>query len=72
MAQSTDLKIPIVCENNECENYGILINVVGEINIGDIDLFYENYDGSIEYDYCPICGELGVAEDPFLNLPPYD
>lgn len=68
MAQSTDLKIPIVCENNECENYSNLINVVGEINIGDVDLFYENYDGSVENDYCPICGELGVAEDPIPNL----
>lgn len=71
MAQSAELKIPIVCENSECANYGDFINVVGEITIDDINLFYENYDGSVEYDYCPICGELGVAEDPILNLRPY-
>lgn len=72
MAQSKEVKIPIVCENDECENYGNLINVVSEIDIGDIDLFYENYDGSVEYDYCQICGQLGVAEDPIVNLPLYD
>lgn len=67
MAQSINLQIPIVCENNKCNNYGKIINIVSEINVDDIDLFYENYDGSVEDDYCPICGELGVAEDPIVN-----
>ncbi|WKZ51201.1 MAG: hypothetical protein QY329_00445 [Anaerolineales bacterium] len=69
MAHSRQVKIPIVCENGQCSNFGGTINVISEIAAEDLDLFYENYDGSVEYDYCPICGELGVAEDPILNLP---
>lgn len=65
MAQ-IELKTPIICENNQCENYGNLVNLVYGIKLEDVDLFYENYDGSGEYDYCPICGELGVAEDAHL------
>jgi len=33
MAQNKEVEIPIICENNECENYGNLVNVVREINI---------------------------------------
>jgi hypothetical protein len=65
MAQ-IEVEIPIVCENDQCKNYGNLINLVHEIRLEDIDLFYENYDDSVEYDYCLICGELGVAEDAYL------
>jgi hypothetical protein len=71
MAQIRQLEIPIVCENEQCPNFGKTINVISEIAAEDIDLFYEDYDGSVEYDYCPICGELGVAKDPILNLPPH-
>lgn len=67
MAHDTEVNIPIVCENSECKNYGNLINLISKLNIKDLDLFYENYDGSVEYDYCPICGQLGTAEDPILN-----
>mgnify|MGYP000079575518 CR=1 FL=1 len=69
MAQVRHVEIPIVCENERCLNFGQTINVISGITMEDIDLFYENYDGSVEYDYCQICGELGVAEDPALNLP---
>ncbi|MCZ2128186.1 MAG: hypothetical protein LC099_10495 [Anaerolineales bacterium] len=67
MAQNIEVNIPIVCENDECKNCGSLINIISEINIQDVDLFYENYDGSNEHDYCPICGQLGIAEDPVLK-----
>jgi len=69
MAQSREVDIPIVCENKQCENCGNLVNVVRGINIEDLNLFYENYDDSVEQDHCPICGELGVAEDPILIKP---
>ncbi len=65
MAQ--EIEIPVICENNQCENFGNLVNVVSEITTDEVDLFYENYDGSTEDDYCPICGELGVAEDPVIK-----
>jgi hypothetical protein len=65
MAQ-IEVEIPIFCENDQCTNYGNLINLVHGIGLEEIDLFYENYDDSIEYDYCPMCGELGVAEDAYL------
>lgn len=67
MAQIRQIKIPIICENNQCPNLGKAINIVSEIAIEDIDLFYENYDGSANEDYCSICGELGIAEDPIFG-----
>jgi len=60
------VEIPIVCENYHCENYGNLVNLVSGVNIEDLDFFYENYSDSVEHDFCPICEELGVAEDPIL------
>jgi hypothetical protein len=62
------IEIPIICENDQCQNFGNFINIVYDIAINRINLFYENYDGSVEDDYCPICGELGIAEDPILVL----
>ncbi|WP_424948176.1 hypothetical protein [Candidatus Spongiihabitans sp.] len=52
--------------NPQCKNFDRLVNVVTEVDIADMDLFYEGYDGSEDVDYCQICGELGVAEDPIL------
>lgn len=66
MAHSVEIEIPIICKNDGCENYGDLVNLVRGIKAIETDLFYENYDGSVEEDYCLICGELGVAEDPIL------
>ncbi len=65
MAQ-TEVEIPIVCENDKCGNYGNLVNLVRGIRLEDIDLFYENYGDSVDYDCCRVCGELGVAEDAYL------
>ncbi len=67
MAQATEVKIPIICENNYCQNFGKTINTVSGMTIMELDLFYENYDGSVDEDYCSVCGELGVAEDPIIN-----
>lgn len=61
-----EIKIPVFCENAQCKNFGNLVNIISEISVEDIDLFYEGYDGSVEEDYCPVCGELGVAEDPIV------
>ena len=60
------IKIPIVCETPGCSNGGLLINVISEVPIADMDLFYESYDGSDDADYCVICGELGIAQDPIM------
>ncbi|MCC6299039.1 MAG: hypothetical protein IT314_07055 [Anaerolineales bacterium] len=65
MAQN-NIKVPILCENSHCRNFGNIVNIVSEISMEDIDLFYEGYDGSVDQDYCPVCGELGIAEDPIL------
>lgn len=40
--------------------------MISGIPIRDLDLFYEGYNGSAKEDYCSICGELGVAEDPII------
>lgn len=64
MEQVSQVVIPIICENNQCSNYGKTINVISEIAEDDLDLFYENYDGSVPEDYCSVCEELGIAEDP--------
>ncbi len=64
MAQSEKIDIPITCENPQCENAGRLVNVISEIAVEEIDLFYESYDGSDDADYCLTCEELGVAGDP--------
>lgn len=67
MVQS-EVEIPIICENDKCKNYGELINLVREISLEGIDLFYESYGNPAdEDDYCPICGQLGVAEDAYLD-----
>ncbi len=67
MVQSK-IEIPIFCENDKCQNYGKLINLVRGIRLEDIDLFYENYGNSAnDNDYCKICGELGVIEDAYFS-----
>ncbi len=58
MEQGKEIEIPIVCETAQCENSGKLVNTVSGIRFEDLDLFYENYDDSVEQDHCPICGEL--------------
>lgn len=64
MAQNTQIVIPITCGNSRCRNFNHLVNVVSGVPLEKLDLFYESYDGSESADYCPACGELGVAEDP--------
>ena len=64
MAQSELTGVPVICENRQCKNFGCFVNVVSDI--GDIDLFYEGYDGSNGADYCQFCNELGVANDPVV------
>ena len=58
------MKIPNVCETTGCANEGRAVNIVSGIPDSEIDLFYESFDGPDEADYCPLCGALGVAEDP--------
>lgn len=67
MENNSKIIIPIICENPQCLNFSHQINSVSEIAEDDIDLFYESYDGSDERDYCPICKNLGVAEDYIIN-----
>ncbi len=63
MVQNKQIGIPISCENPKCQNSGSIINMVTEVDVADMDLFYEGDDGSESADYCQTCGELGVAED---------
>ena len=67
MAKIRQIAVPIICENQQCPNLWKTINTVSELKIEDIDLFYENYDGSVSEDYCFICGELGIAEEPIVK-----
>lgn len=59
-----EIVIPIICENPACRNRGRRVNAVSRIPLADMDLFYEGYDGGDPADYCPLCGQLGVALDP--------
>ena len=67
MAKERNVIIPIVCWTDGCKNFGKEINTVTDIKEEDLDLFFEGYDGSSDSDYCPICGEMGVAEDAYLK-----
>lgn len=63
MAQNEQIVVPITCGNSSCRNFNRLVNVISGISVEDMDLFYQSYDGSDPHDYCPVCGELGIAED---------
>ena len=66
MAQNKRVVIPIICGSPQCRHFKQLVNVVSEVPIEELDLFYEGYDGSDSADYCMVCGKLGVAEDALL------
>ena len=57
-------KAPIFCETEGCWNCGRMINLVSNIPVEDLDLFYEGYDESEPADSCNVCGELGVLGEP--------
>ena len=61
------MKVPIVCCEPDCANNGITVNEVSKINPQDLDDFYESFDGSSPEDHCPLCGNLGVIEDPYFE-----
>lgn len=55
--------IPIICETPHCPNNGECINRISGIEPQFIQAFFEDWRGEPE-DYCPLCGELGIAYDP--------
>ena len=62
--------VPIVCETDGCPNNGEVINEVSEIAPKDMELWLEGYwtsKSSSEEDYCPLCGEQGVAYEPEVS-----
>jgi hypothetical protein len=61
---SQSVSIPIVCETPGCPNNGSLINRISEYPADLVDAFFEDYDGSVLEDRCPLCGEAGIAQDP--------
>ena len=61
--------VPIVCWTDGCPNRGTEVNRVHGLNPQDLDLFFEGYDESEPEDHCPLCKELGVAEDPSIEHP---
>lgn len=56
--------VPLVCETTGCNNSGNVVNLVSGIIPQDLDLFYEDYDGSAPEDRCPLCGQPAIAQDP--------
>lgn len=64
--------IKMVCENEECEKLGEVINEVSrecdtkEEAENEVELFIENFGSGSEddVDYCPACGELAIVQDP--------
>ncbi|KAA0268127.1 hypothetical protein FBQ99_00155 [Chloroflexi bacterium CFX2] len=61
------IEIPVICENLQCPNFGNVVNMISGIPLSNMDLVYESFDGSEEEDFCPVCKELGVAEDPIMS-----
>ena len=59
--------IPIVCRTAGCAGAGREVNRVSGIPPPDLDLFFEGYDGSDPADQCPMCRQVGIAEDPLLE-----
>jgi hypothetical protein len=59
--------IPIVCENDKCPKHGNLINSISEINVQDLELFYEDYGhNSYKEDCCQFCGQLGIVQEAYF------
>ena len=57
------MTIPILCETEDCPKAGEVINEISGIEEKYLDLFYEDFDGTEEYDRCPACGNPGIADD---------
>ena len=55
--------IPIVCETPGCPGNGDCFNRMSGIAPEAIETFIEDRRGEPE-DFCPLCGNLGVACDP--------
>lgn len=58
--------IPVICETAGCSNQGMEFNAVrGITNADELDLVIENWsEMHEEADICPVCGKLGVAQEP--------
>jgi len=59
--------VPIICHEPDCTNNGEVVNEVSGLNPQQLDDFYEGYDESCPEDHCPVCGKLGIAEDPLFE-----
>ena len=57
------MTVPIICRTTDCPNHGKCINQVSGIAENELDLFYANFVDPEPEDYCPLCGNVGVAED---------
>lgn len=64
---SNTYSIPVICMTEGCANRGEAVNVISGIEEEYLEAFYESFGDAEPEDYCPICGELGVAEDPELE-----
>lgn len=55
--------VQITCEEDECENFGKLINSI-KMPEEEAQTFLEGFGhgGEDQADYCPKCGKLGIAE----------
>jgi hypothetical protein len=60
------IAIPIYCEVSDCKNFGKVVNLVSVISEDELDCFYENFADAEDSDICPLCGILGIAEEPYF------
>lgn len=61
-----DYKVDVVCENSSCKNYGEIINYF-TCSPFDIELILEDTKQNEEEDFCKICGEPGILQEPYLE-----
>jgi len=55
--------VEIQCFSEGCKGNGKIFNTISGFKSGyEVDGFMAGWDGEDEADYCPICGELGIAE----------
>lgn len=58
-------KFILICENDECENYGLFVNEPEFLDSESAKKFESNfgYGSEEDEDFCPFCGKLATVED---------
>lgn len=61
-----DYRVNITCETLNCINEGEIINYF-YCSPFDVDLILEDTKQNEEEDYCKLCGNPGVVQEPYLE-----